>query len=713
LIDNRSREVKYIYHGNDGTNMPWNDTAQLNLLKSEVRESLIQMILHVARKFSIIRFDAAMTLTQKHYQRLWFPLPGSGGDIPTRAGSSLSNEEFYKLYPKEFWREVVDRINSEMPNTLLLAEAFWLLEGYFVRTLGMHRVYNSAFMNMLKNEENKKYRDLITNTLEFNPKILKRYVNFMSNPDEETAIRQFGDGDKYVGCAVMMVTLPGLPMFGHGQIEGFHEKYGMEYSKAYYNELPNEYLIQRHQEEIFPLIRRRYLFSQVENFEFYDFRNIDGNIIEDVFAYTNVSGNDRALILYNNSFNTYSGSVIHSTGKNYGQSEGEKDIRYKNLGEALLLKNSDRQFYVFRDSISRQEYIRSGKDFHDYGLSLTLRGYGCVVFLNFSELYDFNGELLSLASELKGGGVNSIQDELLKRRLLQVHDELIKVLESYFMIFNGSIHYKKSYEISPIKIIELKESFQRLGDIINRNLGLELNGEKIAKDVFSDIRLYLDLLQTFNKLKRKKESVKWFKNAQKEFFIINPLWLTIFLHMESLQKILISNIGESENYLKSLLLDPTVIRTWLFNHKLSEQSKKEVLDSYHLLNLINSRFDLNRHFNINEFNQSILKRILIEPQIDEEIQNFLSVHKYQNINYFSKEKFEEFLRLVFNKYIVGSYLTSLQHIKLTEAQKERLLYRNVKIVFEFVKLVKKMAQANAYKFEEFKNLLESYIGVQK
>ena len=33
-----------------------------------------------------------------------------------------------------------------MPDTLLLAEAFWLMEGYFVRTLGMHRVYNSAWL---------------------------------------------------------------------------------------------------------------------------------------------------------------------------------------------------------------------------------------------------------------------------------------------------------------------------------------------------------------------------------------------------------------------------------------------------------------------------------------------------------------------------------------------------------------------------------------
>ena len=52
--------------------------------------------------------------------------------------------------PEEFWREVVDRVAAEAPDTLLLAEAFWLMEGYFVRTLGMHRVYNSAFMNMLK-----------------------------------------------------------------------------------------------------------------------------------------------------------------------------------------------------------------------------------------------------------------------------------------------------------------------------------------------------------------------------------------------------------------------------------------------------------------------------------------------------------------------------------------------------------------------------------
>ena len=164
--DKRNGNVRYIYHGNDGTGMPWNDTAQIDFLKPQAREEVIQKILHVARNFSIIRLDAAMVLAKKHIRRLWYPEPGKGGDIAGRAEHSLSNEAFEKTLPNEFWREVVDRVAAEVPDTLLLAEAFWMMEGYFVRTLGMHRVYNSAFMNMLKKEENFKYRSTIKNTLE-------------------------------------------------------------------------------------------------------------------------------------------------------------------------------------------------------------------------------------------------------------------------------------------------------------------------------------------------------------------------------------------------------------------------------------------------------------------------------------------------------------------------------------------------------------------
>ena len=54
------------------------------------------------------------------------------------------------------------RIEKEAPNTLLIAEAFWMMESYFVRTLGVHRVYNSAFMHMIRDQKNKEYH-LLTN----------------------------------------------------------------------------------------------------------------------------------------------------------------------------------------------------------------------------------------------------------------------------------------------------------------------------------------------------------------------------------------------------------------------------------------------------------------------------------------------------------------------------------------------------------------------
>ena len=118
----------------------------------------------------------------------------------------------------------MDRVAKEAPDTLLLAEAFWMMESYFVRTLGMHRVYNSAFMNLLRDEDNARFRELLKKSLEFDPQIVKRYVNFMNNPDERTAVDQFGKGDKYFGICTLLATLPGLPMIGHGQFEGYTEK---------------------------------------------------------------------------------------------------------------------------------------------------------------------------------------------------------------------------------------------------------------------------------------------------------------------------------------------------------------------------------------------------------------------------------------------------------------------------------------------------------
>jgi len=370
----RDGRTRYIYHGNDGTSMPWNDTAQLDFLNPETRETVIQAILDVARRFPIIRFDAAMVLARRHVRRLWHPEPGEASDVATRSWHAMSRAEFDAAMPREFWREVVDRIAVEAPDTLLMAEAFWMLEGYFVRTLGMHRVYNSAFMHMLRDQENAKFRSSLRNVIEFDPRILQRHVNFVTNPDEETADEQFGKGDKYFGICTMLATLPGLPMLGHGQLEGLSEKYGMEYGRSYHEESPDEGLLAYHERMIFPLFRRRSLFSGADHFRLYDAHGSSGEPIEDIIAFSNRTGRDRVLVVYNNCHEYRRGRIDHAFA-----GEGTPGVR---LGEELDLGEVSGNI-VFIDPRHPFEMSVQSEDLRQEGLTLELPPYGCRVFTEF------------------------------------------------------------------------------------------------------------------------------------------------------------------------------------------------------------------------------------------------------------------------------------------------------------------------------------------
>ncbi|MGI5107075.1 histone H1-like repetitive region-containing protein [Treponema socranskii] len=409
-VDNYTGDVRYIYHGNDGTGLPWNDTAQIDFLNPVAREEVMREIVNVAKNFPIIRFDAAMVLAKKHIRRLWYPEPGHGGDIATRSETSLSAEEFNQAIPNEFWREVVDRIAAEVPDTLLLAEAFWMMEGYFVRTLGMHRVYNSAFMNMLKKEENQKYRDTIKNTLRFDPQVLKRFVNFVNNPDEETAVAQFGKGDKYFGVCTLMVTMPGLPMFGHGQIEGFEEKYGMEYTRAYRNEVPDEGFVARHRRDIFPLMKKRRLFADVENFLFYDLWN-EGSVDENVFAYSNCADGECSIVVYNNTYGRSAGWIKDSVpyAIKTGSDENDRQLVTRTIADGLHLSSERDTYCIFREQRSGLYYIRENGDIRENGLFISLNGFESQVYTGIRQVKDTDThKYRTLCEALAGRGAEDL-----------------------------------------------------------------------------------------------------------------------------------------------------------------------------------------------------------------------------------------------------------------------------------------------------------------
>jgi hypothetical protein len=403
---------------------------------------VIQTILGVARQFPVIRFDAAMTLARKHIARLWYPPPGGAGAIPSRAEHTVSPEVLDRLLPGEFWREVVERIRKEVPDTLLLAEAFWMMEGYFVRTLGMHRVYNSAFMHMLRDEDNAGYRGAIKSVLEYSPAILERYVNFMNNPDEETAVEQFGKGDKYFGIATMMATLPGLPMFGHGQVEGYTEKYGMEYTRAYRDEQPDQGLVDYHDRVIFPVVRERHKFCGVEHFALMDFWR-DGHVDENVFAYANRSRRtgEPSLVIYNNAFDSTAGWVLTSTAINVGETDAPHLI-HRSLGEALGLIDDPNVVYGLWEVRHGAFLLRTGQELCQSGLFAELGGYEALVFLDIRVLDDPDGRLLQFA-QTEGRGwiadLGAIQSEMAEEAIAEEVDQEEVALDDEIDVVSASI----------------------------------------------------------------------------------------------------------------------------------------------------------------------------------------------------------------------------------------------------------------------------------
>lgn len=667
-VDKWSGRVRYIYHGNDGTSTPWNDTAQLNYLLPEVREAVIQTILHVARSFPIIRFDAAMTLAKKHYQRLWFPQPGLGGGIPSRAEHALSRTRFDELFPLEFWREVVDRVAAEAPDTLLLAEAFWLMEGYFVRTLGMHRVYNSAFMNMLKMEENAKYRQTIKNVLAFNPEILQRFVNFMNNPDERTAVDQFGKEGKYFGAALLMVTMPGLPMFGHGQVEGFTEKYGMEYRRAYWQEEIDHHLVHLHERLIFPLMKKRHLFSGAENFALYDF-NSGETVDENVFAYSNARGDDRALIIYHNCFAATAGWVRDSSPRTTKDASEESRTLRTTLGEALGINHDGRYYYRFRDSLTGLEYLRHGRELVEKGLFLKLEAYECHAFIDFREIWDDDyGTWGKLCRDLDGRPVTCLDEEFRRIRYSGTIDALTRLFTHLSnllpIIFDPATPQSKRKEAG----LALSEPLAEFLSMLRTEACLDIGIEGLTDDILQD-------LESLAETARHKSRGKGAKAAREALLASlgptrnydNRLLLVLYLVLHRLAGTLGSNfIRHPERIMVEFALNRTIEDS--FRNSATTTPGFEPSTAGGRANLLLGILLVHHAFFLEEpepGKESQLELLFEAPAVRE----FLLVHLSDDIEWFNKERFEELMQAL----LLAGFATLLERGKtIAEACEESI-----------------------------------------
>ncbi|MDD8013134.1 MAG: hypothetical protein PHX05_06635, partial [Acidobacteriota bacterium] len=222
----------------------------------------------------------------------------------------------------------------------------------------------------------------------------------------------------------LMAALPGLPMVGHGQIEGFREKYGMEYRKAYLDERADDELVGRHERQIFPLLRRRALFSGVKDFLLYDFFLSSGAVDENVIAFSNRHEGERCLVVVHNRFADTAGWVrVSAAYAGEERAGGPRSLQRQDLGQGLGLRNEPGWFVVFRDAVSGLEYIRPASELCANGMFIELHAYQTHVFLDFREMADDAGaHLARLSAYLQGRGVGSMEEAGREMSLQPLHN---------------------------------------------------------------------------------------------------------------------------------------------------------------------------------------------------------------------------------------------------------------------------------------------------
>jgi hypothetical protein len=181
-------------------------------------------------------------------------------------------------------------------------------------------------------------------------------------------------------------------------------------------------MVERHEREIAPLLQRRALFAESSNFLLYDFFQDSGRVDENVFAYSNRNGNDRAVVVYNNRYGETRGTIDFSAAyadKSNGQ------LRQQRLREGLGLSDDPAMVFAWRDSLTGLEFLRRANDLSERGLTLDLHAYECHVFLDWQELRSTASQPWDrLCDQLNGSGVPNLQDALVNLELRPVHDAL-------------------------------------------------------------------------------------------------------------------------------------------------------------------------------------------------------------------------------------------------------------------------------------------------
>ncbi len=431
----------------------------------------------------------------------------------------------------------------------------------------------------------------------------------------------------------------------------------MEYSRAYWDERPNQWLVDEHHRRIFPLLKKRYLFSGVDNFYLFDLV-ADNHVHESAFCYINGTEHEKALVLYNNQYDSVEGWIKNSAPKLEKQGE-DKRTETISLAEAMGLTVGGRRYVLYEAFPGNLTYMVPSLKVFDEGGFFHLNGYEAKIMLNIREVEDVDGTYEMLYNTLGDKGIENIEQEILALRLKPVFKAMENLHGASFKkLLESILEGKSSAKIERKLILALAEAYTHLGVAVEQlhPVALKALPSKPREIEPSNV---LKEVQRLSELFAKDSKQPYFSQGrvimdELPSIIAASLFLKPFIH-------------EWSTVTDAMVASDKLLLSRFFGKELEEVgfSGDNARKACHSAALLASAANMVETFTT-DTPQKVLATLLTDPAL----RTYANCNEYQGTTWYKKEAIQETIYLsALSFQILGGIPDTLEYVKtLTEAE---------------------------------------------
>jgi len=367
LIHNNLTKKNYIVkNSSNKLSQPIPNTAKINIENSNMKKYIYDLLVYYSELIDIILIKSAYI---------------------------LDDEEF------------LSKINQDTSkNSLILMDENKVYENYLENDYNL-KYFNEEFLNLLVLEENEKFRNLLKNILEFDPRILYQFVNYTIGIDLSTYDMDLQINDKLYGIMIIILGLPSKSIIHHERLSMSEiRRIKVNDNVKFYK----ENIVRRYEKDIQFMIDNQKMFLDIHNFHFYDFFDVYGEVNHNVIALSNYDNENKSLLAYNNQFSQISGWIKRTVAFSNTDNDDITKLQQMDIFDALNISNED-GYIIFKDHITKLEYIRSKDDIRSNGLYIKLNAYKYHLFVDIQEINNDLDIWEEVSFALNGEGIQNLE----------------------------------------------------------------------------------------------------------------------------------------------------------------------------------------------------------------------------------------------------------------------------------------------------------------